>query len=386
MLQRHCNLPETKSFFLFGPRQTGKSTLVQQRLPPGALQFDLLRHDEHLRLARHPQALRHDVEAHLRAGGVPVVLIDEVQKVPQLLDEVHGLIERHGVRFWLTGSSSRKLKRSGANLLAGRAVTRHMHPLLASELGDAFELERALRLGTLPPVATQSDTDAIDLLRSYADTYLREEVQAEALVRNLGGFARFLDVVAAQNGDLLNHANIARDAGIAARTVLEYVQVLEDTLIGFRLPAYARGVRARLVSHPKFFLFDNGVTNAVRRRLDAVPDQQERGRLFEAWVIGEVRRLVDLHHPEAQLFFWRTNHGAEVDLLLELHGRLRVAAEIKVRAHIDSVNLTGLRSFAIANPGVPQVVVCTAERPSRLGEVDVLPWRVFLAQLSEWLA
>jgi predicted AAA+ superfamily ATPase len=243
-----------------------------------------------------------------------------------------------------------------------------------------------LRLGTLPAVATRSDDDAKDMLRTYADTYLREEIQAEALVRNLGGFARFLDVVAAQAGELLNHSAVARDADVANRTVIEYVQVLEDTLVGFRLPPWTRSLRARLVAHPKLYLFDNGVTNALRGRLDAGIDPVERGRLFEHWVVQEVRRLCDYHHPETRMYFWRTHNGAEVDLLLERHGRLRVAVEVKARAAVVSADLSGLRSFGDVHPDVPRVLVCTAARPSLCGDVLVLPQRDFFERLEDWLA
>jgi predicted AAA+ superfamily ATPase len=208
---------------------------------------------------------------------VSVVFVDEVQKVPALLDEVQALIDRGGVRFILTGSSARKLRRGGGNLLAGRAVTRRLHPLTGRDLGDRFDLGRALRFGTLPAVVTSSDEEARDLLRSYGETYLREEIQAEAVVRNLGGFARFLDVAAAQCGEILNYTAVGRDAGLATRTVQEYFQVLEDTLIGFRLEAWGRSPRARLVRHPRFYLFDTGITNALTHRLTATVDPIARG-------------------------------------------------------------------------------------------------------------
>ena len=229
-------------------------------------------------------------------------------------------------------------------------------------------------LGTLPPLLHLDDTQATDLLRSYADTYLREEIQAEALVRNLGGFARFLDVVAAQDGELLNVSAIARDAAVASRTVQEYVQVLVDTLVAFRLEPWTRG------------LFDTGVGNALRARLGAALTPANRGRLFERWLVSEILRLLDYGFPEARAYFWRTNHGAEVDLLIEQHGRLRVAIELKCRDHISGADLSGLRSFAKGWPDVPLVVACTAPRRSTLHGVAVLPWAELLSGLGEWLA
>jgi len=211
MLKRLCRLPPRRSALLLGPRQTGKSTLVRSLLPPRSWTVDLLQQDAFLRYAKDPSRFRLEVEAQARAG-VRVVFVDEIQRVPALLEEIHGLIESHRVRFLLTGSSARKLRRGAANLLAGRAATRRLHPLTLSEQGELFDLERTLRYGSLPAVVTGSERSARDLLASYAETYLREEVQAEALVRNLGGFARFLDVVAAENGGIVNASAVGGGA------------------------------------------------------------------------------------------------------------------------------------------------------------------------------
>jgi predicted AAA+ superfamily ATPase len=369
---------------LLGPRQTGKSTLVRSLLPKGAWQVDLLAHETFLRFARDPGLFRREAEARIESG-TRVIFVDEVQKLPHLLDEVHALIERHGARFLLTGSSARKLRRGGANLLAGRASLRRLHPLTLAEQGDRFELGHTLRFGSLPAVVTSPPDDARDLLRSYAETYLREEVQAEALVRNLGGFARFLDVAAAQSGELLNVSAVARDAGIATRTVQEYYQILEDTLLGLRLPAWRRSERARLVAHPRFYLFDTGMTNALCRRLSGELEGSIRGRLFEQWLVLESARAIDYLGSEARLHFWRTNNGAEVDLLVERHGKLVLAAEIKARPHVATADLSGLRSFGEAHPDVPRVVVCEAPEEHVLAGVRVLPYRTFLGRLPRWL-
>ena len=384
MFERALRLPARSSCLLFGPRQTGKSTLVRSVLPADAWSVDLLHHDVFLRLAKEPVRFRGEVLAQARRG-VTTVFVDEVQKLPELLDEIHGLLEETKLRFLLTGSSARKLRRGGANLLAGRTVTRRLHPLTATEIGEGFDLERALQLGTLPRAVTGSDEEARDLLSSYAETYLREEIQAEGVVRNLGGFARFLDVAAAQSGDLLNAAAVASDAGLSARTVREYFQILEDTLVGYRLEPWRKSPRARLVGHPRFYLFDTGVTNALARRLTAEPDPVHRGRLFEQWVVTECMRRVDYGFPETRLFTWRTHNGAEVDLLFERHGRLRLAVGIKSGRRVTSADLSGLRSFADAHPGVPRVVVGTIAEPLRVGDVDVLPWARFFADLAQWL-
>jgi predicted AAA+ superfamily ATPase len=382
--QRVMRLPPRRSALLLGPRQTGKSTLVAAQLPAGAWTVDLLRHDEFLRYSKDPSEFRLAVEERVRRG-CRVVFVDEVQKVPELLDEVHGLIERLGVRFVLTGSSARKLRRGGANLLAGRAASLRLHPLVVGEHGPRFDLERALRIGALPAIVAADDEDARARLRDYAETYLREEVLAESLVRHLGGFARFLDVAAAQCGELLNTAAVAREAAVAVRTVSEYFQILEDTLIGFRLEAWRRSARKRLVAHPRFYLFDTGVTNALNRRLTAALDPVTRGRLFEQWLVLECRRLIDYAASETQLFFWRTNHGAEVDLLVERHGRLVAAVEITTSRRVSGADLEGLRSFADEHPAVPRFVVTPTAEPRRIEGTLVTNWADFLERLRTWL-
>jgi predicted AAA+ superfamily ATPase len=385
MLTRLCRLPPSRSCLLLGPRQTGKSTLVRSLLPRRAWSVDLLQQDAFLRYSKEPERFRLEVETKARTG-TRVVFVDEIQRVPALLQEIHGLIEARRVRFLLTGSSARKLRRGGANLMAGRAATRRLYPLTLAEQGDLFDLERTLRYGSLPAVVTGSERDARELLTSYAETYLREEVQAEALVRNLGGFARFLDIVAAENGGIVNASAVARDASLAPRTVQEYYQLLEDTLLGHRLEAWRKSPRARLVGHPRFYLFDPGVTNALAGRLGAPPDPVWRGRLFEQWIVLECLRILDYRQTEARASYWRTHSGAEVDLLVERHGRLRLAVEIKAKRTVGGADLSGLRSFAEAHPDVRRVVVAEVAEPYRLGGVDVLPYRMFFSRLARLLA
>jgi len=345
---------------------------------------DLLEHEAALRYTKDPGLFRREAEHQIRAG-VRTIFVDEVQKIPALLDEIHSLIEEHGVRFILSGSSARRLKRGGANLLAGRAIVRRLHPLTVLELGDRFDLDRALRYGTLPAAVTGDEDDARDLLRTYSEVYLREEVQLESLVRNLGGFARFLDVAAGQSGEIINFSAIGRDAMLATRTVQEYFQILEDTLLGFRLEAWRRSPRGRMVAHPRFYLFDPGVTNALNRRLSAPLDSAAFSRLFEQWVILECLRQIDYSGSEARLFYWRTHVGAEVDLLVEKHGKLRVAVEIKSKKTISGADLTGLRTFKEAHGAVPRVVACQAPRPYELEQVEVTPYLDFLRGFHRWL-
>lgn len=377
MYQRELMLPPRLSTLLLGPRQTGKSTLIRAQAPSAWI-VDLLRPEDALRFAKHPETFRDEVERRL-AEGVKVVVVDEIQKVPALLDVVHELTARRGVRFILSGSSARKLRRGGVNLLGGRAAVRRLHPLTASEMGDSFDLERVLRFGSLPAVVDAPDDDARDLLAAYAESYVREEVYAEALVRDLGAFGRFLDVAAAQSGDMLNASAVARDASVSARTVLGYYQLLEDTLLGLRLEAWRKSVRARLVAHPKFLLFDPGVVNAFNRRLASPPDPRERGRLFEQWVVLECRRVADYAASDARLFYWRNHVGSEVDLIVAKHDRPIAAVECKTAPRVVSADLGGLRAFAAEHPDVPRFVVGPKLSRRELDGVLLLGVNDFLA-------
>ena len=300
-----------RSVLLYGPRGTGKSTWIRMRFPDVPT-YDLLNTGESLRLNRAPGVLFDELE-HVKRGSWAVV--DEVQKAPALLDEVHRLIETRGLNFVLSGSSARKLRRGGVNLLAGRATTVSMFPLVSAELAFDVDVDRTLRFGSLPAAVTEEDPR--DYLRTYAETYLDQEIRAEALTRNLGAFARFLEVAARQNGQAANAASIARDAGVARATVRNHFDVLTDTLIGYWLPAWKLKSANRQVAHSKFYLFDCGVARALSGRLAYPLTPEERGPLLETWIVGEMRAYLGysgLHYP---LHFWRNYHGTEVDVLCE---------------------------------------------------------------------
>jgi predicted AAA+ superfamily ATPase len=384
MIYRKLEAPD-RSFFLFGPRQTGKSTWLNQLGLPDAWMVNLLHNDTYFRYLRDPAQFRREAQAKI-ANGTRWIILDEVQRIPALLDEVHGLIESGPVRFILSGSSARKLKRGGGNLLGGRAVMRHLHPFTVQELGSGFELDRALQWGTLPPLLGLSDRDARDSLRAYVEIYLREEIQQEGLVRNLGGFTRFLDLAGAYCGEILNFSSLAKEAGLPIKTVQSYFQVLEDTLIVLRLPAWAKSPLKRLVCHPKFYLFDNGVTNALAHRLSAPIDAATRGRLFEQFMVQETRRRLDYAGADTRLYFWRTNNGAEVDLLVELNGSLTLAVEFKSRPQVSGADLSGLRALREDHPTLPCLLVTTSPEPFDLDFAQVLPWAIYLARIDAMAA
>ncbi len=324
MYTRQLELPG-HSFLLFGPRGTGKTTWLRRGLP-GALWFDLLRTQTLLSLSRQPDSFRQQVEA--RPPGSWVV-VDEVQRLPGLLNEVHALIAEHGkrYRFALSGSSARKLKRLDVNLLAGRAINRQFFPLTAAEMEYRCDPERVLRLGLLPQIQAEGEY-AIDALEAYVGNYIREEIQQEALVRSLESFARFLEVAALMNGQIVNVAGIARDAAVARPTVQGYFAVLADTLIGFWLPAWRKRAKVKEVASPKFYLFDTGVARALAGRVREPLDGTERGFLLETWVLHELRAAMAFQNLGGQLHYWRTPSGSEVDFVWT-RGNRAIGIEVK---------------------------------------------------------
>ena len=372
---------------LFGPRQTGKSSLIGSKFGDDAWTVNLLHGDEYTRYAKHPAQYRLDAVEKIRTGDTRRFVLDEVQRIPELLNEVHALMEEHPDRqFILLGSSARKLKRGGANLLAGRAVQRLLFPFTLAELGEHFNLDDALRFGTLPPLLGLNDAEKQDTLKAYTETYLREEVQMEGYVRNLGGFYRFLEMAASASGELLNFSNIARECHLPIRTVQSYYKILEDTFIGFRLQPWLKSERKRLVAHPKFYFFDTGVTNAVNRRLAAPPDSRLAGRLFEQFIVLELHRYLNYARSETRIFFWRTNTGAEVDLVLERHGELIGAFEIKSATEVSGNDFSGLRAFRNDNPAVPPAVVYRGTQAYRTDGIRVIPWKTFLDEARQEIA
>ena len=365
---------------LLGPRQVGKSTLLSSLKPdfavnlaaPGTFRDYLARPE---RLADELRGLGSEART---------VFIDEIQKVPALLDLIQVILDEQPrrFRFLLSGSSARKLRRGQANLLPGRVHVHALHPLLARELGSDFDLDRVLAHGTLPGIYAEPDPELrAEDLRSYTDAYLREEIQAEALVRNLGGYARLLELAAASSGQVLNVNALCRDAGVSYETARRYVQVLEDTLVGFRVPAWSGSDRVQLVSHPKLFLFDVGVRNALLRRPLDRPLADEVGILLEHLVAYELYRRRGHLWPEAELYYYRTKHGLEVDFVLEV-GRERWAIEVKSGRDVRPRALRSLAAFAERTPRVERrILVFLGARRQQVDGVEVLPLADFLDEL-----
>jgi len=368
-------LPNHQSAFLWGPRKTGKSTYLRAAFPE-SLTFDLLQTDLMLDLARRPALLRERLLAVDPAKLAHPVILDEVQKVPQLLDEVHWLIENRGLSFILCGSSARKLKRGGVNLLGGRAWRFEMHPLVSIEVGD-LDLLRALNRGLVP--AHYLDPGYRRSLEAYVVDYLKEEVFDEGLTRNVAAFSRFFEAVGYSHGDLTNYANIARDCGVDAKTVKEYYQILVDTLLGtFVEPWKKRQERQVIGKAPKFYLFDVGVAGALTRRRVAEERGELFGRALEHLVLMEILAHRSYRELGYDVHFWRTKSGLEVDFVL---GEAEVAVEVKGTSRLDPSDFRSLRAFMEDNRPRRAVVVCNEPVPRVSDGVEVLPWREFLARL-----
>lgn len=366
----------TRPIFLFGPRGTGKTTWIRHRFPDAAT-YDLLDTGEALRLSKTPGALYREL-----ADRPPEswAVIDEVQKVPELLNEVHRLIVDRGLRFVLSGSSARKLRRRGVNLLAGRALNRNLFPLVSAELDFDLDVERALAYGMLPMAVTGEDP--ADYLRTCAETYLMQEVQAEALTRNLGAFARFLEIAARQNAQATNATSIARDAGIDRRTVQSHFEILSDTLVGFWLPAWKLKAATKQVRQSKFYFFDAGVARALSGRLPYAPSQEEAGPLLETFVLNEIRAFLSYSGRHYRPCYWRSYDNAEVDVLCETAAGF-AAIEIKAAGRWDRRFNRGLRRVRehLGERATTCYGVHLGPRPARWDDVQVLPVLDFLERL-----
>jgi len=371
IIRRHLDvaLGPGQSAFLWGPRRVGKSYWIHHHFLTGREHLiDLLETDAFADYAARPALLRERWDGR-------VTVIDEVQKIPALLDEVHWLIERRNASFLLTGSSARKLRQGHGNLLAGRAWRMEMGPLSATEI-SGFDLERAMWAGMLPPLILSSDPDRD--LRAYVADYLKEEIASEARQQNIPAFAEFLRVAALTSSELLNYTNVAREAGRSARVVRTYFQILEDTLLGHRLSPWTRSQDRRMILTEKFYLFDVGVTNYLARRRPVVGGS-DVGKSLEQWVLMELMNFRRYRRPDLDIRFWRTSSGLEVDFVL---GDMQTAVEVKGARRVHDGDLGGLRALRSSHRVQHSIVVSLESAPRRLEcGIEILPWAVFLERL-----
>lgn len=375
MFSRLLKIPvdNNKSFFLFGPRGTGKTTWIKSIFSE-ALYFDLLEFDLYNDLLARPGRL----ENLIPPGFQNWIILDEIQRIPQLLNEVHRLIETFHYKFILTGSSARTLRKKGVNLLAGRALTYKMYPLTAVELGDSFCLKKSLAWGHLPSIPSEKKPNLF--LKAYVQTYLREEVLQEGLTRNLGSFSRFLETASFSQGSVLNISEIARESGIERMRVTNYFSILEDLLLASLLPVFTRRAKRRMISHPKFYFFDVGIFRALRPMGPLDSPQEAEGPGLETLCFQELSAINDYYNYEYNLYYWRTSNGVEVDFILYGPKGL-LAFEIKRSSRISKKDLNGLRLFANDYPEAKLYMLYGGSRQEYVNNISILPVEKALKEL-----
>lgn len=380
MLERILKLQEIKddSLFLWGSRQTGKSTLLKALFPQARL-YDLLKTDVRLSFQLRPALLREEC---LLLDEGELVIIDEVQKVPALLDEVHWLMENRGLRFILSGSSARKLRRSGANLLGGRALKCTLFPFVSAEIPD-FDLNRALNNGMLPRHYLVADPSK--RIQSYIGDYLQQEIVEEAIVRQLDAFTRFLQVAALSNTEIVNYTNIAQDCGLSAKTIKEYFAILEETMLGFYLPAYTKVIKRRLIQSPKFYYFDVAIPNHLLNRRRLQPGTDVYGHTLEHFVVQELRAFLSYTSGEDKVMrYWRTlDNKYEVDVLIcdVFTKNVEVAIEVKSTDHVESADTKCLKAFSEEHSEAKLIILSMEDRPRMLNGIEIWPVTLFLQRL-----
>jgi predicted AAA+ superfamily ATPase len=378
MLKRSLQLPSpgTETFFLWGPRQTGKTTLLQSTYPD-AVYIDLLKAEEYRRYLNNPEYLRQEL---LSRDETPFVVIDEVQKLPILLDEVHWLHENRNIHFALCGSSARKVKRGHANLLGGRAIRYELFGLVSSELSSDFDLNRFLNTGYLPRIFFSGQPRR--LLNAYVANYLKEEIAAEGLVRNLPVFSNFLNLASLSDSETVNFSTIARDCGVSSQTVKEYFQILEDTLLGRWLPSFRKRPKRRVAQSPKFYFSDVGIVNILAKRGTVQPGSELYGKAFENWCFHELNAYNIYSEAYAELSFWKLASGIEVDFVVN---DMEIALEVKSSEKISDNHLKGLRSLRVDHPAVKRRIVVCNDQKMRVTEdnIEIVPAQLFATMLWE---
>lgn len=376
-IERLLSLPFNRTFFLFGARNTGKSSLLHHVFQDkGVLWIDLLNPEEEERYIRNPMSLKQEVLA--LEDTIHYIVIDEIQKVPALLNVIHHLIETTKKIFILTGSSARKLKYGGANLLAGRAFVYHLFPFTSTEIGADFSLENALLWGTLPTIVygLSTNEEKAQFLRAYTQTYLKEEIWMEHFIRKITPFRKFLEVAAETNGQIVNYANLSRDVGVDDKTIKQYFSILEDTLMGFMLEPYETSVRKSLRSKPKFYFFDSGVCRALTRTL-SIPLREgssEYGRAFEHFIILECLRLASYHYPDYRFSYLRTKSDVEIDLIIERPGQKTLLIEIKSSTEVRWDHIQSFSALSKDMTNVEPICLSRSPRAQMLENILILPW------------
>jgi uncharacterized protein len=386
MYKRVCNPSKLRSFFLFGARGTGKSTLLETMFSKDeSTWFDLNDLETEALITRSPERFEAELQSVLEnSPHKKWVVVDEIQKCPSLLNTIHKLITKKHFLFALTGSSARKLKRGAANLLAGRALQNHLFPLTFLELQDDFDLDFCLRWGSLPDVFQLPEPERNQYLRTYVHSYLKEEIQAEQIVRNIPVFRSFIEVAAQSSGKILNYSNVARDVGTDSVTVKNYFSVLEDTLIGFYLPAFHTSVRKRQSKHPKFYFFDLGVCNAAQNLINIgiAPKTSRYGELFESFVIAEIFRLSSYLNLDWTLSYLLTHGGVEVDLVIDRPGQKRALVEIKSTTTVTKDDLKTLFHFTEEFKDSEFFLLSNDSREHKVEHIFCLPWKTGLKKLG----
>ena len=372
-----CKILENKSLFLFGPRQTGKSSFIKNQLMNNdiAMFWTLLDGRLRLKVLADPSILRQEVE--VRNLRDCIIIIDEIQKCPELLDEVHFLIEERNIRFLLTGSSARKLRSSGVNLLGGRATQRHFHPFNFAEIGNHpnYNLSYIFEHGLLPSMFLSSDIE--EDLSAYVDTYLTEEIAAEGFSRNIPNFARFLTVASMSNSQLINYTNIASDSQVPVQTVKQWFQVLEDTLLGYQVESFTNTKKRKAITTSKFYFFDIGIARALRNIPTPKENTTEFGEYFEHLICMELKSWIDYKHPRSKLTYWRSTTNMEVDFCVDEE----IAIEVKSSSNVTEKHLKGLKALREEGIFKRYVVVCQEEHPRITDGIEILPWKYFLEEL-----
>lgn len=375
----NIQLPQHQSAFLWGARKTGKSTYLRTRFPNSVV-YDFLKTDLFLEISKNPSFLREQLLAQDETVLREPVILDEVQKIPQVLDEVHWLIENKGLRFVLCGSSARKLKKGHVNLLGGRAWRYELFPLVSQEITN-FDLLRALNHGLIPLHYLQGETDCRKSLEAYVQDYLRQEVFAEGLTRNIPAFSRFFDAFAYSHGEITNYSNIARECGIDSKTVKEYYQILVDTLLAVRVePFKKRQSRQVIMKASKYYMFDVGIAGYMTKRRLTEMKGSEFGRAFEHFLLMEIIAYRSYTNKDFTVNFWRTKSGLEVDFVL---GMGEIAIEAKGSAKIDGKDMNGLKAFAGDCSSKRNIIVCNEKRKRMHDRIEIFPWEMFLQEL--WL-